>query len=262
MPHLLEAGDARVTLEPESGGRIASLRVAGHELLVPRCPDPRQWGCYPMAPWAGRVRRGRFRFGGVEYALPIGAPPHAIHGTVLDRAWRDDGDGAFSIDLGPAWPWPGRALQRFALGPDGLDLRLEVCAEETPFPASIGWHPWFVRKLERGDPLELAFQAGAMYARDAEGIPDGERVAPPPGPWDDCFTDLAASPRLRWPGALDLVFTASCRHWVVYDRPAHALCLEPQTGPPDALNLAPRVVTPDDPLVLTARLSWAIEDPR
>jgi len=256
MSIVLEAGEARAIVEPEAGGRIASIEVGGLELLVQRQGDPLRWGCYPMAPWVGRVRRGRFRFDGADYSLPLTLPPHAIHGTTYTRPWRDEGGGRLSIDLGETWPYSGRAVQEFAIDAGGLDLRLEVHSDDRPFPASLGWHPWFRRQLERGEPVELSFAARAMYLRDADGIPTGERVPPPPGPWDDCFTEVTEPPSLRWPGALRVTLESSADHWVVYDEPEHAVCVEPQTGPPDALNLAPRVVSPERPLVATARLAW------
>lgn len=255
----LRAGDARAVVDLARGGRLARLEVAGLSLLLPESDDPIRWGCYPMAPWAGRVRRGRFRFDGREYSLPRNLPPHAIHGTVFTRAWDDAGGGRISTSLGPDWPWAGRAVQSFALSESALEMTLEVHADERPFPASAGWHPWFPRRLARGGDAMVSLDAAAMYRRDDEEIPTGELVTPPPGPWDDCFTRLAAAPGVRWPGALDLVLRSSLDHCVVYDQPAHALCVEPLTGPPDALNLAPRVIAPDDPLVARVRLEWTLE---
>ena len=252
----LEAGEARVVVDPEAGGRIASLAVAGLELLVAREHDPFRWGCYPMAPFAGRLRRGQFTHDGRTHALPLNLPPHAIHGTVCDRPWQQPSPGTLRIDLGPDWPFAGHAVQQFALDADGLDLQLSVHAEREPFPASIGWHPWFRRELDRGEPARLSFSADSMYCRDEEGIPTGARVPPPAGPWDDCFTDLAGPPTIAWPGALQLCLASDASHWVVYDEPAHALCVEPQSGPPDALTLEPRIVTPDRPLELRTRLTW------
>ncbi len=256
MTWLLEAGDARVRVDPEAGGRIAELEVGGLQLLVARERDPLRWGCYPMAPWAGRVRDGRFRHAGRVHRLPLRAPPHAIHGTVYERPWRDEGDGRLSIDLGPDWPFAGHAVQQISLERDSLRLRLELHAEREPFPASLGWHPWFRRELGRGAPAQLSLEARRMYLRDPSGIPTGETVPPPPGPWDDCFTELEADPLVRWPGALELSLQATVLHWVVYDEPAHALCVEPQTGPPDALNGAPELVLPGRPMVAELRLAW------
>ena len=87
-----------------------------------------------------------------------------------------------------------------------------------------------------------------MYVRDAVGITTLDRVAPGPGPWDDCFTDLRRPPVLRWPGLLELTIDSDCRDWVVYTVPTEALCVEPQTAPPDALNLEPAIVEPGRPV--------------
>ena len=46
------------------------------------------------------------------------------------------------------------------------------------------------------------------------------------------------------------------RYVVVFDELAEAVCVEPQTGPPDALTLEPFVVTPDHPLTTTMTWTW------
>ena len=255
----LACDGARVEIDPDAGGRITSLQLAGFELLVSREPNPLAWGCYPMAPFAGRVRHGRFRFRGAEHALPLGLPPHAIHGTTFTRAWIDEGGGRLSTSLGDDWPFAGgRAVQQVTLAPGLLTLRLEVHAEAEPFPASLGWHPWFRRRLAAGSPAELAFRARWMHARDADDIPSDRLVPPPPGPWDDCFSEVEEDPRITWPGALHLMLRSSARHWVVYDQPAHALCVEPVTAVPDALNGgAAQVVEPGSPLVAEMTFAWS-----
>ena len=49
---------------------------------------------------------------------------------------------------------------------------------------------------------------------------------------------------------------SDCDHWVVYDEPADATCVEPQSGPPDAFNLVHHVVTPATPLRRTMTIAW------
>jgi galactose mutarotase-like enzyme len=252
----LAAGAATAAVDPDAGGRLASLVLAGDERLVTEGDGPTQWGCFPMAPWAGRVREGRFHWSGVEHQLPLRLPPHAIHGTVLDRRWEvlgaDEGGTTLTSPLGPDWPWPGRVVHELRLHPDRLDLRLEVHAEGDAFPASCGWHPWFRR------PVELDLEAASLWQRDAAGIPTGELVPAPATTesLDDCLTGLRRPPRLRWPDGLVLDVVSDCEQVVVFTQPDHAVCVEPQTGPPDALTLAPRVVGPE-PLVATASFRWA-----
>ena len=209
MTVTLTSKTATVTISPTAGGRIASLVVDGLELLVNASDETTGWGCYVMAPFAGRVRDGRFTFKGEEYQLPRTMGPHAIHGTVLWREWevveRDARRAVLRTDLGDDWPFAGRVEHELVLDDDGLALRLEVSAEDEPFPAACGWHPWWRRRLSRGGPLEVELDAESMWLRGPDGIPTGELVSPPPpGPWDDCFTDLRTPPVLRWDGALEL----------------------------------------------------------
>lgn len=241
----LSAKAVRVRIDERAGGRMASLQVQGHELLVTQSADPMGWGSYPMIPWAGRVRRGRFLFRGAEYQLPLNMAPHSIHGTCFTRPWDVNADGSLGIDLGPSWPFGGDATQRFDLNDSRLICTIEVRNDVRSMPVSIGWHPWFRR------PVSLSFAARSMYLRDEDYIPSGQLIPPPPGPWDDCFTEVLAPPKLHWRGGPSLTLTSSCDHWVVYDQPSHALCVEPQTGPPDAFNLWPEIVEPGHPMVAT-----------
>lgn len=251
----LEASGVEAIVDLAAGGRVASLVVEGRQLLVTEGSGAIAWGSYPMAPYAGRVRHGTFTFEGREFHLPIVMPPHAIHGTVYERRWEVVGEATIATDLGPDWPFAGRVVQRFELASDRLACRLELHADE-PMPASIGWHPWFVRRLPGvPDEVELDLDAGAMYVRDEEGIATDRLVDPPAtGPWDDCFTDLRRPPVLRWPGVLELTVESSCPDWVVYTVPQHAFCIEPQTAPPNALNSKPTIVEPGRPLV--AEMTW------
>jgi len=260
----LDAPGAHAVVDLAHGGRLSSFVVDGRELLVTDGRGPIGWGSFPMAPFAGRVRRGRFSFRGGAYQLAIEMPPHAIHGTVLNRAWHRLDDQTIVTELGPDWPFAGRAIQHFELQAGRFDFRLEIQADE-PMPASIGWHPWFRRQpvaVETATPgvstppVELELDAGSMYRRDAEGITTAERVVPGPGPWDDCFTDLRRPPVLRWPGFLELTIDSDCRDWVVYTVPSLALCVEPQSAPPDALNLGPAIVEPGRPLVAGMTWTW------
>ncbi len=259
---VLEAGGARVVVMPSRGGRLGSVRLAGAELLVTRRADgPLHWGAYPMAPWAGRIRHGRFTFGGRDHQLPLAMPPHAIHGVVWDRPWTVTGvavaSASLEIELDDRWPFRGRVEQRFELDERGLAVTLTLRAVDT-MPATIGWHPWFRRAIGAPDaaPVRLDFEPGQMLVRDHEGIPTGRLTAPSAGPWDDAFTGLRSNPVLEWPGRVRLELSSTCDWWVVYTLPEQAVCVEPQSGPPDAVNLTPAVVEAGDTLRHTMRWRW------
>ena len=260
----LAAGDSRLVIDPFHGGRVTHLEVGDLALVVPPEVDDHNHGIFPMAPWAGRIRHGEFTFEEQQYRLPLNKPPHAIHGIARDTPWTVEDSGAasavLSVGLRDPWPFGGRVVQRFSLEPDALSLVLEVHATERAMPVSCGWHPWWSRYLDRGEPLEVELHADGMYRLDGEAIPSGEIVSVVPPPWDDCFTDLGdPAAVLRWPGAATLTITTDCPCVVVYTNPEHAVCVEPQSGPPDEFNLAPNIVEPGTPLVVEAAFRWALD---
>lgn len=276
----ISAGPIDVQVSPHAGGRISSITVDGNEVLITAAAagvdpddvtDPiaaMQWGSFPMVPWAGRVRRGRFVHDGVEHALPCDLAPHAIHGTGYRRPWTVTSHDRTTITLRTDLDWPlgGWAMQRIDVedlgrGRGVVVCRLEVTAADRSMPAQVGWHPWF-RK-----PSRSRLRFAGMYERDADGIATNSIVEPgPPGTLDDCLVDPLAPPSLVVPGGrgtpdTEIELTSDCRHWVVYDRPDHATCVEPQSGPPDGFTLEPQVLAPGATLGRWFRLALSSVTP-
>lgn len=255
--HWLRAGRLEVALAPEAGGRIAQIRHDGMDWLIGSddgWPATIAWGCYPMVPWVGRIRAGRFDLDGRTHALPVNFGGHAIHGIGFSRPWRietletDHATLSLALPRDGYWPFGGSTTQSIRVEDHRLQLQLAVQADDQAMPAVLGWHPWF-RKPDR-----LIFAPTAMYPRDSEGIATLPRVAPVPGPWDDCFVAEGEIALAREGQRLDL--RADTDHWVVYDAAAHTTCVEPQTGPPDAFSLAPRVLQPGQQHRLSFELAW------
>ncbi|MEE1817815.1 aldose 1-epimerase [Streptomyces sp. SP18ES09] len=258
MQTRLTAGDAELTIDPENGCRIESLRIGGTEVLR----QGERFGSFPMAPWCGRTENGRFRNGATTHQLPVNAAPHAIHGTVRDRAWKPARTSAteavLTCELDDPWPYKGLVTQVFELAEDSLTLRFGVETSDASFPAQAGWHPWFLRNLgQGGQDASIAFAPAWQEQRGENHLPTGRRIDPLPGPWDDCFgMPGGVDVTLTWPGELELRVTSRAEWVVVYDEPEEAICVEPQSGPPNGLNTLPRLVTPIDPLEVEATWSW------
>jgi aldose 1-epimerase len=263
----LTAGAASVTIDLERGGRLAAWSIAGRELLVgPPAPGDASigWGCFLMAPWAGRLAGGRFEAAdGQVVRVPRTHGRHAIHGLLWDRAWAvvgaDPRSASLRCDI-PAELWPPGGVVRHAirLSEDRLQLELALTAGAGPagpgrgtgLPAALGWHPWFRRDAGRGEPALLV---DADEVLETVGmIPTGEST-PVDGP-----TDLRAGPRLgrrrldhayvaarspaaiRWPDLeLEISWDPSPAAVVVYT-PVSSICVEPQTAWPNAPNLTDR----------------------
>ena len=254
---LIGDGDLQVEIAAQAGGRIAQIRHRGVEQLVgpdDGFPAAIAWGSYPMLPWAGRIRHGRFEFAGRTWQLPVNMDEHAIHGVSMWLPWEIEKHEASAVELSLSlpqdqrWPFGGSAWQRIEVSAGQVLMALSVRADAQAMPVALGWHPWF-RKPDR-----IEFDPAAIYPRDGEGIGVKPTVAPTPRPWDDCFVNTQEVVVHR--NGQQLRLSSDCDHWVVYDETAHSTCIEPQTGPADAFNIAPRVLKPGKSLRAWFRMEW------
>jgi len=252
----LTAGDVSAEVDPESGGRLSSLVLAGRERLITRpnqsAPVPAiSWGSFAMLPWVGRLRYGRLSWRGTTVQLPRTLGAHAIHGLTFDRAWNVLSTDGRSVELGcrlgseSGWPFDGDVRQTIALGPDGLALRIEVEAE-TSMPLAVGWHPWFRRWGE--EPISVSVPTSTVLETTADLIPTGDvstvteltdlrrltdlrdrRL-------DHTYVDVDGPCTVAWMDVVIEIDASPLRSVVVHSTPT-AVCVEPQSAWPDAIRL-------------------------
>ncbi|KRA80832.1 hypothetical protein ASD76_15720 [Altererythrobacter sp. Root672] len=256
----MEAGEWAAEVRPEAGGSIAALRYRGVDVLRPMPAgslDPLQASCFPLVPYCNRIASGRFEWEAEEVQLPPNFLPerHSLHGLSWQREWAvesqvdakcvlvDDYDGT------GAWPWAYHAQQRVRLGPKGCAITLVLINRSSdPMPAGLGLHPYFRRSPE----ASVRFGADHVLLVSAETLPTG--VTAPASHFgefasghtlpfetvDHCF--------VQWQGLAEIsdelgtirLTADGAPHLHLY-APADgsALCLEPVSHTPDALNRAP-----------------------
>src|SRR5437773_12126831 len=95
----LASGDLRAELWPAVGGSLGAFfaETGGGRLnfVRPASDDsaaregPLAMGSFPLVPYSGRIRNGRFSFAGRDVALPPNFPParHSIHRHGLQPPW-------------------------------------------------------------------------------------------------------------------------------------------------------------------------------
>lgn len=258
----LHHAEFRCEVDENHGARLTSVEFSGRELLLPREPDgdPLRGGCYPMVPWAGRLRASRVTMGDHAYDVTgVGRHgPHALHGTVADRAWSvvtvEPTQVVCRVDLGERWPCDGVVEHHITVDARGVTCTLTLTAGDTAFPAQVGWHPWFTAPWSR----DVGFHT--HFPRDAHVVPLGTQEPWPPGPlgsqpYDDCFHGPRWTPRLAHPDGTVIEVSSDCEHWVIYDEPGTAVCLEPQSGPPDGATTEVVVLAPGASLRRWMRLA-------
>lgn len=249
-----------LSLLPAWGGRIASLRADGLDLLLPidsESFDPLDWpraGAYPLMPYSNRLRDAQLGFNGRHYRLPAHptAQPHTLHGVAHTQAWEvlsaDAGHVLIACDYqGEHWPWAFRAEQHFALDGSRLRITLTLLNQgDTPMPAGIGLHPYFLRHCA----MRAHYRIGRDWQIDDEYLATGDyRDAPrivildgdDPSPQAHYLSRWDGHLHVDYPsGSLDLHASAPLSHFVVF-APVGAgyLCLEPVSHLADAFNRPP-----------------------
>lgn len=229
-----------ITIEVDllRGGRISSIKWKDLEFALPYREDPMNWGWFAMVPWAGRIKNGLIKDAeGIEIALPTHwDPPHAEHGFGFVSSWESTGPNTSRLDM-PAPYAPAYAEQIIELLGDTMTWTLNYIANGCTLPAWVGFHPWLPKRINEGDECTLIFEPKEMLLRGDDGIPTGDFVDIPPQPWDDAFFGVTEPPIIQWGKTAHLEIASSVPWWVVYNEDPLAICLEPQTAPPDAVNL-------------------------
>src|SRR5262249_5542993 len=179
-----------------------STSVGGQPLEVIRFPEtweaflarPTYHGAAVLFPFPGRIRRGTFAFGGVEYQLPLNEPDpgNAIHGCVSRRPWTIVGTEASEaagaaitlrigtdeqLDLENEFPFPFRLSVTIRLRQGRLTPRF--AAENpgtTPMRRGLGLHPYVPLPLGGdGTVDEAEIWVDAPYYWEQEGyMPIGQ----------------------------------------------------------------------------------------
>ena len=261
----LSAGGWEAELFPQHGGLIAALRHHGRDVLRPLPPgttEPLEASCFPLVPYCNRIDHARFDWDGETVTVPRNFPPepHNLHGIGWHANWEALEQGAAFCLLrheytpseakSEGWPWSYRAEQRLELGEGGLAVHLTLTnLSAFVMPAGLGFHPYF----RRDDSTSVRFEADEMIPVGDSLIPTADRTPAnalaewsdgtglPPGLVDNCFTGWAGEVTIEDAQGTITMRASGAPHLHVFS-PADgsALCFEPVTHEPDALNQRPQ----------------------
>lgn len=147
----LASGGLTASVDP-LGATLVRFDLAGEPLLSgpARVDAARGHHGAVLAPWPNRIDRGRYRFAGVDHALPCDDPAgHALHGLAFRNRWHVDAAGddtvALSTRLGPSRGYPFEIALHVAytLGRRGLTCAARwVNTGRAAAPFGLGFHPY------------------------------------------------------------------------------------------------------------------------
>lgn len=229
------------------GAHVRRLSLDGEEALKPASDGVQtHGGAAVLIPYAGRVRRGRYAFEGVEYQLPVGRTGHAIHGFAKDSQWdpveRTDDTVRLRARLaGEGYPGVLEAEVAYAIGRTEFSTTCEVKnVGKHDCPLAVGFHPYFL-----AEEWSISAEGRAHKYLLADGyFPTGQRVAcslaerSPSATLDDPFS-VAGTVTLKGRGGSLTILRKRMPYLLIYDgkyAEGKSVAIEPYTALPDAYN--------------------------
>jgi aldose 1-epimerase len=228
---------------------------------------PTRFGLPILFPFPGHVREARYRWAGVEHALPPNVPGrrHYVHGFAQFHHWeveRAGPDGLVAEFSAPTdlpdrasagYPFAVRLRLALRLTNGALTVRIEATNDGAErAPVGLGLHPYFAPGPLGGDRAAVrAHLPGRTEHVLVEAIPSGERrpaleadvPIPPTGrTLLVARTDLGerASASLSGPrgtARVTLTLDEGCRDLLLYAPPAQpSISLEPHSVAPGAAS--------------------------
>jgi aldose 1-epimerase len=164
-PIVLSKGLLSVGIDPAAGGSLSRLDLLlgskRIDILRPARSNPcliapaLNMSCFPLVPYAGRLRGGRFDFAGRVITYPLNALPerNSSHGDGFTREWDVidlDRDRAVlrACALADA-PIQYDCTQTVTVAENRVDITLMARnIESRPIPLECGFHPYFARRAQ------------------------------------------------------------------------------------------------------------------
>lgn len=251
----------KLIIDSAAGGRATHWLYEDLQLLGEKGDNPIIGGWYLMAPWAGRIRNNEITYQNKSYPQAINFQNWAIHGTAAFSEGKVQNQSETSVEIvhetNDQWPVKMTITQRWTINKDQVKSYAKISCEKGEFPAEIGWHPWFRRQLNKGKSAKFGIEAISQYVKDESSITLNETKNIGVPPFDDAFDVPTGKGFIEWPEVLRIDFSSELNTFVIYDVPEDVFCIEPQTGPPNAINQAQHVVTPASPL--EASVLWEVK---
>lgn len=259
----LRNGPITVGLAPESGALTRFDVQIGDtlaEVLRPAIdrPPTGPWALgassFPLMPYGGRLRNGRFRFEGREVTYPLNGLPekHSSHGDGWTRPWSlthlDRRSASMTLLHESQAPLKYACTQTVSVGLRTVTIVLVLGnLDSQRIPVGVGLHPYFAHRahaiLSANLPAQWQWDDELMPLErgpnpDADAFRRGKAVMELPVAAE--FDGWDGEARILWPKqglSVHLTTTPAMKHAVVWVPTGQDFfCFEPTSHATDALN--------------------------
>ena len=254
----LSVSDAVLDINPDVAASLWRFTVKGRDVLRPT-PDGATeallTGCFPLVPFANRIRNGEFVLEGHKVKMPgnhLGSP-HTLHGHGWKNPWRvveaTPSRAVLSYHhAADSWPWDYETTVVYELRGDGLRCFLNVKnLSPGAMPAGLGFHPYF----NRTRATRLKANVDGVWISDDQTLPRNWHAGTLKKDWvrgdtldhdktiDNCYTGFTGRAEIFEGDRLTHTMRASADcHWLHIFAPVgdNFFCAEPVNHMPDPFN--------------------------
>jgi aldose 1-epimerase len=224
--------------------------------------------CFPLVPYGGRLREGRFEFENRRYPYPLNALPerHSSHGDGWCRPWELSDLGrrsaTMSLEADEYAPFQYNCTQSVTITDNRVSIELSARnLSAHRIPIGLGLHPYFANR----DGAKIKAHVPKRWRWDQEMMPVGIEANPdaPAFLRGQCVSDLMIAAEyegwdgkavIEWPTRnlrVELDTYPPLEHVVMWTpRGESFFCFEPVSHATDALNRQIPDRAPDDFVVL------------
>jgi aldose 1-epimerase len=275
---LLRDGDITVGIAPDCGGALARFEVRTHhsvsDVLRPSVkgshaiPCSLAASCFPLVPYCGRLREGRFQFENRRYQYPLNALPerHSSHGEGWGRPWTlsklDRRSATMSLEADGSAPFQYHCDQSVSISDNRVSIVLSVRNLSVHrIPVGLGLHPYFANRNE----ARIKARLPTRWRWDQEMMPVSMEANPnaltflqgqPVNELSVCaeYADWDGKASIEWPARnllVELETYPPLIHVVMWMPSGESFfCFEPISHATDALNMQMSGQNPEGYFVL------------
>lgn len=262
------------------GGSIQGLSINGKNIIagLDLLDYDTTYASAVLFPFANRIKNGKYIFKDKQYALDLNVKEenNALHGLIYNKTFtyikEEVSLNHASVTIGyeetkkvKGFPFKYAIYLTYTLSANALELSVVVVNnDQTPFPFTIGWHPYFLSSDLHESFLTVESNKKLVFDKDM--IPMKIKDITIKGPiqikdrlFDDCYILNNNSAKFNTPDYCLMLESSSEENYLQVFTPEkrNIIAIEPKTGPSNSFNnkLGLSTLNPKE----TYKINWKIK---
>ncbi|EZH75050.1 hypothetical protein ATO12_10005 [Aquimarina atlantica] len=262
------------------GGSVQRLSINGKSIIagLELLDYNTTYASAVLFPFANRVKNGKYSFEDKQYTLDLNVKEenNALHGLIYNKTFEFIKEEICvdhaTVTIGyeetkrvKGFPFKYAIYLTYTLSANALELSVAVINnDKTPFPFTIGWHPYFLSSDLHKSFLTVESNKKLVFDKDM--IPMKIKDIIIKGPiqikdrlFDDCYILNTNSAKFNTPDYCLMLESSSEENYLQVFTPEkrNIIALEPKTGPSNSFNnkLGLSILNPKE----TYKINWKIK---